>query len=149
MDRVLKDPKLQELWIRRVIAFVIDAIIIGLAVGILYALLFFSTAFAFNSFGFLEFGFLFPGLTSVLLFFYFTLLDFVNGRTFGKMVLELRVITTDGTKLDLARSFLRNVSKLYWLLLVLDIIGGFVTQVEPGQKYSDHLARTNVTTARS
>lgn len=150
-------PRLQELWLKRVFAFIIDTVIVGIAVGVVELIFFISSGlasgviFPFNSAfasPFSVLGLVLPGVTSVLVFFYFVILESTFHKTLGKAALGLRVATTDGTSLDAGRVFLRNISKVYWVLLLLDLVGGLVTPVQSGQKYSDHIANTNVVLGR-
>ena len=153
-DRLTRDSATQEFWLKRLIAYIIDWIIIEVAVAIISVIIFiafglgdFIAAFLGSGFALNPFvpGALFSsGLSAILFLLYFTLLDYRYGKTPGKSLMGFRVVTTDGTPLDLSKSFIRNVSKIYWLLLLLDIIFGLVSRVEPGQKYSDYFAKTNV-----
>ena len=92
---------------------------------------------------------LLSGFTALVLLAYFTLAELTYQKTFGKALLGLVVVTTDGTPLNIGRAFVRNVSKVYWLLLLLDLVAGFITPLRAGQKFSDHLVNTNVLSARS
>jgi hypothetical protein len=49
-----------------------------------------------------------------------------------------------GGRPSLESAFIRNISKVYWVLLILDVVGGFFTVGDPRQKYSDRIARTTV-----
>src|SRR5207249_4149830 len=50
----------------------------------------------------------------------------------------------DGKSMDLRSSFIRNISKIYWLLLVLDVAVGLGTHGEMSQKWSDRFTGTKV-----
>ncbi len=60
----------------------------------------------------------------------------------GKRIMGLRVITLGGETPSLEKAFIRNISKIYWILLLLDVIGGLATSGDPRQKYSDRFAGT-------
>jgi uncharacterized RDD family membrane protein YckC len=52
---------------------------------------------------------------------------------------------TNGNKVTLDKSFIRNISKIYWLLLLLDWIVALVTPgADRRQKYTDRIAGTTV-----
>lgn len=55
-----------------------------------------------------------------------------------------QVVTVGGRRPDLAAAFIRNISKIFILLPLLDILGGLITQGDPHQKYTDRIAGTNV-----
>ena len=53
-DQLAKDKGLQEHWIRRFVAFIIDAIIIWIIIAIISFFIFFSVVFFGNVLGFLS-----------------------------------------------------------------------------------------------
>jgi len=141
-ERIGHDRFLQQHWIKRIIALVIDSIIVGIATTIVFVAVFFPLFLA-NPvwfFNWLSFPFA-MGLTYVL---YFTIAESIYGCTIGKGIVGLRVVAVDGGRLSLERAFIRNISKIYWILLILDVIGGFFTAADPHQKYSDRIAHTTV-----
>lgn len=153
-DRLTSDSKTQEHWFRRVLAYIIDWIIVTIVTAIVALIIgaiigFASLAISGPSFAnfvvpFSAFGVEFFGLSGLFFLLYFAFGEALYGRTIGKALLALRVVTTDGSQLDLGKTFIRNVSKIYWLLLLLDLIGGFFLKVRPGQRYLDKIANTMV-----
>lgn len=153
-DRLTRDSGTQNHWVRRIIAYIIDAIIVGIILFVISFLsllmtglgsIFSSGSFAFNAFN--PFSY-FAGLDALLFFLYFTLSDYMYQKTFGKSLMGLLVVTTDGSKLDFGKCLIRNISKAYFLLLLLDLIVGFFANAKPGQKFSDHLVNTAVVSKR-
>ena len=141
-ERIGRDRSLQEHWIKRIIAIVIDSIIVGIATTIVLVAIFFPIFLA-NPLGF--FNLLsFPFAMGLLYVLYFTITESVYGFTIGKTILGLKVVAEDEERPSLERAFIRNISKIYWILLILDVIGGFLTATDPHQKYSDRIARTTV-----
>jgi RDD family len=53
---------------------------------------------------------------------YFTFAEATYGKTIGKAVMGLRVTADGGGRPNLGTSFLRNLSKINWVLLLLDVI---------------------------
>ncbi len=152
VDRLLKDSKTQDFWFRRAVAYVIDWIIVVIASLIIGGIFLFAFGVSalFGGFSGIFFPFSFVGagfalLAGLLYLLYFTLADYMYHRTIGKNIMGLEVTTTDGSRLDIGKAFIRNVSKVYPVLLILDLIGGFFMKVKPGQKFSDSIANTNVT----
>ena len=82
------------------------------------------------------------GLFSIL---YFPATEVYNGASIGKSVLGLKVTTLDGAKPNWGQAFVRNVSKIYWVLLLLDVVVGLAIQTDYRQKFSDRYAGTVVT----
>jgi len=58
--------------------------------------------------------------------------------------MNLKVTTTDDKIPTFALALIRNVSKIYSLLWLLDVIIGMATVGDPHQKYTDRIAATTV-----
>jgi len=88
---------------------------------------------------------LMPFLIGIIQVLYFAILDNSWGATIGKRVLGLQVQMVNGGKITFNAAFIRNISKIYGLFLLLDWILGIAT---PGpdrrQKYTDRMAGTTV-----
>jgi uncharacterized RDD family membrane protein YckC len=134
-ERILNENPLQQHWIKRVIAIVIDSILVSLATTIL-GLLFSITAI----FNWLNFPFV-MGLIYVL---YFTTTELFYGYTLGKKLVNLKVISKNDKKLNFERAFIRNISKIHFVFLILDAIVGLFYSKDPNQKYTDQIAQTTV-----
>lgn len=153
-DRLTRDARTQEHWIRRVVAYVIDWIIVSIATAIIYLIVSTLAGMAnvivsgpsianfFLPFGAIGAGIF--GVDALLFLLYFALSEGFYHRTLGKSFLGLQVNTTDGSTLNVPKAFIRNITKIFWLLLLLDLIGGFFTQVKPGQRFMDKIANTIV-----
>lgn len=153
-ERIGSDSQLQDHWIKRLVAFIIDSIIVGIgtltiAAIIAIPLIVMAAATGLPWFVFNPFAFpLFVGILSVL---YFALLESLYGWTFGKKIMNLKTIKLGGQKPPLDAAFIRNISKIYWILALIDVIIGLATPGDPKQKVSDRMASTTVvlTTAPS
>lgn len=144
-DRVMKETRAQGYWIGRVVAFVIDAIIVGIVLLIITLAL--AIPFLVVG-GFAAVGMLFTGVFSIVsgivLVFYFAVAEVVTGASIGKHIMGLKVTTTSGQKPTFAQTLLRNISKVYWLLLLLDVVVGLATSRGYTQKLSDRYIGTDV-----
>src|SRR6266852_9441135 len=118
---LLRDDKtVQNHWARRLIAFVIDAVIVTVALVIiavvisipyLVSLIFPSTTVgAFPSWVGAWWGFWIGGLGPLFVFLYFFLAEGLYGRTLAKEIMGLRVQRIDGKSMDFRSSFIRNIS---------------------------------------
>ena len=140
--RFEKDPRLQEHWIKRAVAYVIDSIIVWVATTIILAIirlpLFIANPAAFFNI------FSFPFAMGLLYILYFPIAETMYGATIGKSLLGLKVVTKTDGKLSFEKAFIRNISKIHWVLLLLDLIGGLVTSTDLHQKYTDRIANTTV-----
>jgi len=132
-------------WLLRLVAFIIDSVIIGIVASIIYFLVILAIVVS-GGLWFLLGPFLLLGfLLGVLEVLYFTFMDAYYGATLGKRILGLHVQMVDGSKVTLEKAFIRNISKIFWLFLLVDWILGVAT---PGrdqrQKYTDRIAGTTV-----
>jgi uncharacterized RDD family membrane protein YckC len=139
------DRQLQDHWLRRLIAGIIDSIIISIVSWIISVLaaipaLFLGGAFIIGGFSFLH---------GILFFLYAAFLEYSHGATIGKQIMNLKVTTTEGNAASLDRTLIRNISKIHWILLLIDILIGMATVGDPRQKYSDRFAGTTVTSTIS
>jgi uncharacterized RDD family membrane protein YckC len=138
-EKIGSDTKLQDHWIRRLVAFIIDSVIVWIGTAIIAAIIFMPWVI-FNPL----IGPFFAGILSIL---YFALLEFWYGWTFGKRIMNLKTTKIDGQKPPLDAAFIRNVSKIYWILVLLDVIIGLATPGDPHQKVTDRIAGTTVVSA--
>jgi uncharacterized RDD family membrane protein YckC len=147
IDAVIKESAAQNYWVRRLAAFVIDAVIVYVALGILALL--FAISFLLAS-GLAAFGVVLAGVFSfvagVILVLYFTFAEAYAGATVGKRVFGLKVVVAGGARSHppFVDALLRNISKIYWLLLLLDVIVGLAVSKGYTQKYSDKVVGTEV-----
>jgi uncharacterized RDD family membrane protein YckC len=137
-------------WLLRLIAFIIDSIIVGIVAGIIY----FFVILAFLASGswlfFYGTWFVLPFLLGIFEILYFVFMEVSYGATLGKRVLGLQVQMVNGSKVTFEKAFIRNISKIYWLFLLLDWIVGVATSGhDQRQKYTDRIAGTTVVSVKS
>ncbi|RLI45378.1 hypothetical protein DRO69_05445 [Candidatus Bathyarchaeota archaeon] len=146
-EKIGSDPQLQDHWIRRLVAFIIDSIIVGASTVIIAAVItlpFILIAVATGLPRYLFDPFSFPLFAGILSVFYFTFLETYYGWTFGKRIMNLKTAKLDGRKPPLDMSFIRNISKIYWVLVLIDTVIGLATPGDPHQKITDRIAGTIV-----
>jgi uncharacterized RDD family membrane protein YckC len=135
-------------WVIRIIAFVIDSIILFIIAGILLFIVLAPLFIASALYGlWLGWGnvLFWPFAAGILSVLYFTILEVWWGGTIGKKLMGLTVQMTNGSKITLDKAFIRNISKIYGLLVFLDWIVALVTPgADRHQKYSDRIAGTTV-----
>lgn len=135
-------------WLLRLVAFIIDSIIIGIIASIIY--FFITLSILSSGLWFLWGPFLVGGLLLGLLeLLYFMFMDASYGGTLGKRILGLQVQMVDGSKVTFDKAFIRNMSKIFWLFLLLDwILGAAFPGRDQRQKYTDRIAGTTVVAVR-
>jgi uncharacterized RDD family membrane protein YckC/ribosomal protein S27AE len=135
IDIIGNNKALQDHWVRRIVAYIIDwiiLVIIGAVIG--FALIVLAP--------WQLWGFLFTGL---LAFLYFVLSEILMGATLGKKLMSLEVVsTTPQAELDAGSVLFRNFSKLFGPLLLIDWIVGMFQDGDPRQKLFDRYANTVV-----
>jgi uncharacterized RDD family membrane protein YckC len=150
--KIYYNRNLQGYWIRRLVAIVIDAVLIGVATLIFELIVFFATAVSTNvAFGLPWWSmnsWVFPFSAGIPLFLYSALTEYYYGSTLGKRIMMLKVVWGEGKKPPANVAFLRNATKIYWLALLLDIVVALaMSKRDPTQKYTDTFAGTMVVTA--
>lgn len=129
---MISNKALQEHWLRRFVAIVIDAVVVLIPVAILSLFL--------PPLSLLGWGF---GLWQILFLLYCVALESFDGATFGKQLMKLKVVSLE-RPLDITAVLIRNISKIFIPLLFIDWIVGFATMGDPRQKYTDRLGGTTV-----
>jgi len=150
MDALMRNTSAQEYWVRRLIAFVIDAVLVGVVLGLIIltaslgSLLVnpFTWSTFVSSISFVTGTFSF--LSGVILVLYFSVAESYYGRSLGKGLMGLRVTMDGGRTPTFEMALIRNVSKIYWILLLLDVIVGLAIEVDHRRKVSDRYAHTLV-----
>ena len=130
-------------WWERFVAWLIDVILIGLVLSLVEALTFFSL----RPFTFLPswldwipfFNF---GLSGVVNFLYWMLMDGAYGQSFGKMVMRIRVTRVDGSRVNMANAALESVGKAF--LLPLDCLLGWILYPRRRQRVFNYISETIV-----
>lgn len=148
VDAVMKESGAQAYWVRRVVAYVIDVLIVYFVVGLVVILaaayfLVLSVSGVFTAVLVGEFSF----LAGVILVLYFIAFEVLAGASIGKLFMGLKVVSSGGRAPNAMKALVRNASKLYWLLLILDIIVGLAVSKGYTQKYTDKLMGTSVVDA--
>jgi len=144
-DMLIKDQTAQEYWVQRLVGFIIDAVIVYLVLAVLTALVALPALF---TSGVSFFAVVFGGIAflwGIIFVLYFTVAEATYGASIGKHVFRLKVVSKTGSKPNFAEAFIRNLSKVYWLLLLLDVVIGLAVSKGYQQKYSDYFMGTTVT----
>ena len=152
-DRLKDDRGFQDHWAKRVIAYIVDVAIVSVAVYILvlvvalpaFPAIFFGQTFPFAWF----WGFWLGGIAPLIILTYFVLAEALFEKTIGKELMGLRVARLDGKRLDPWSSFVRNISKIAFILLIIDVAAGLGTHGDGRQKYSDRYIGTFVETTNN
>jgi uncharacterized RDD family membrane protein YckC len=129
---------MQNLWSKRFTALIIDALLITLIIWVLSALLYPLIAIA-DGFSVLNYWLL---VTVISIITYFTYLEGSSSKTLGKNLMKIKVISNEN-KMDYKKAFIRNLSKILWIPLILDVLVSYVSNSSK-LRYLDEVAGTNV-----
>lgn len=129
------------LWGKRLVALIIDALIITLLLWVIVAVIYPLIALL-NLF--ILFNIWVP-IAAILIVAYFTYFEGKYRTTPGKNVMKLKIRATEG-KMGYKKALIRNLSKILWVPLIVDVIVGFIMG-KPRERYLDRLAKTEVVKA--
>ena len=144
IDAIAKDSKAQQYWVERFVAFIIDAVIVYVILAIITVAIAIP---ALLSGGATFFGAVFGGIAflwGIIFVLYFTFSESTQGASIGKKIFHLKVVSKTNANPTFVEAFIRNLSKIYWLLLLLDVIVGLATSKGYQEKFSDHYVGTKV-----
>jgi uncharacterized RDD family membrane protein YckC len=135
LKNVVHNYSFQEHWITRFLAVGLDYIILLFATGIVKDLVFADWSFSLINFLL---------MMGALAFLYFVITETIFGYTLGKRIFDLKVVTENGDKPSFRNVFIRNISKIVFVFLILDVIGSWFTAENLHQRYIDKIAHTTV-----
>jgi len=140
-DKIGTDRALQDHWLRRLIAGIIDWVIILIITQIILGLAAIPALVLGIVPAFIGASSLLQGL---LFFLYAWFMEFSNGATLGKMIMNLKVATLQGNLPSPDKVLLINISKINPVLWLVDTLIGMALPGDPHQKYSDRWMGTTV-----
>ena len=122
-------------WGDRVIAYIIDMMILGMVLSA-FSPLFWGTGSSWII------PFVNLGGRSIVYFFYWTVMEGMYGQSLGKMVMKMEVAHIDGGEIDYGSAAIQAVGKAF--LLPLDLILGLVLYPQRDQRLFNKISETVV-----
>ena len=111
----------------RILAWIIDFVIILLITWLLMILFFWRIE--------IPFVFVFQILAYLIGLFYFCLLESINGQTIGKLIVRLRTVDEDTFEVSSFTENLKNcILKCHWFPCIIDLIIGIFKNSEDMKK---------------
>ncbi len=132
-------------WWRRLGAWLIDIILVGILWDLLMSIAGLAGPFAIFGFHGPLFHHGFVNLESddtIILFVYWTLMEGYRGQSLGKMALGLKVTDMRGEKIDFPKAAIESFGKAF--LLPLDCLIGWIAMPGSGQRLFNRLSETIV-----
>ena len=139
LTKILHNFPLQEHWITRILASGFDYIILVFVSGFAKDLLFPNLSFSLINY------ILMMGAIS---FVYSIITESIFGYTVGKRLFGLKVVKVNSDKPNFKNVFIRNSSKIFFVFLILDMIGSSFKANNLHQRYLDKIAHTTVETSK-
>lgn len=146
MDRLRYDFDAQRLWLLRLIAYVVDTVLVAVVLLLLSLLAYVPLAVGsalsgqWTWRGVWQMPF-FVGAFQVI---YFTVMESFYGASFGKQLMGLRVEAENGGRPTAVSALVRNISKLHGAFLLFDVLLGLMLGDDPRDRFTDTLAKTYV-----
>jgi len=126
----------KEVFAIRIVAFIIDAVIIGVIYNIAISWLLNAIPYG-PYFGFIVWGGIF--------FLYAGIMTGYKGQTVGKMIMGLKVVKEDGTPLTQGDAFTRSAEFLLWgVTFGIVALLALIWAADKGQRLGDQWAHTYV-----
>jgi uncharacterized RDD family membrane protein YckC len=129
---------MQNLWGKRLAALIIDFLIIMIVIWVLSAIIYPLIAVT-GIFEILNYWLI---VTALIIIGYFTYFEGKIGMTPGKNVMKIKVVA-DSDEMDYRKAFIRNLSKILWIPLIVDVIAGYAAG-NSKLRYLDKVAGTDV-----
>lgn len=134
-------PEIEEShWGKRVGAFVIDSILVGF---LTICILLIFGLFNFNIIWILTVWSIIFGIIFIL---YAGSLEGGIGATIGKWAMSLEVVAIN-SEMTAGKGFGRNISKIHWIILIIDTLIGYSAAGDPRQRQLDKSVNTIVVRA--
>ncbi len=133
LDLIQHDQALQDYWVKRFLASLIDVILVLAPVYVVMGMFMMMGASLWYMGGF---------ASGVIWFLYSVLFEVAAGGTIGKMLFGMKVISTEG-KLEPVQVVIKNASKVVAVFIILDVLLGFLIDTnDPRQRLMDRVAKT-------
>jgi uncharacterized RDD family membrane protein YckC len=147
IEKIRYDIQAQGLWLSRLLAYIIDSIIVGIFTVL--AILFVFVPYLLGSLltrDWLSWRNIlgYPFATGFFQVVYFTILEGWLGASVGKRVIGLVVSKNNGGKPNYLQTLLRNISKIHGGILLLDILFGLTLTESTRMKATDRMSGTRV-----
>lgn len=126
---------------RRVIAYVLDFIVISLLMWILSYFLF-GIIGAKNIYSVYQY---LPYAVAALIFVYFILTEKFAGASIGKAIMGLEVRSSNGAEISWLQAIVRNLTKIYWIPIIFDWAVGKILRTD---RILNDITKTTVINSR-
>jgi len=125
---------------KRVIAYVLDFIVVSALMWIVSYFLFgiIGPQKVYDAYRYL------PYVVPVLIFVYFVLLEKLAGASIGKAIMNIQVRSKNGANISWLQAIVRNLTKIYWIPIIFDWLIGKLLRTD---RLFNNITRTTVVNA--
>ena len=127
---------------RRVFAYIVDFFVVSAFMWIISYVLYLFVNF-YNIFAIYHY---FIFVLPVIQILYFTILEKQMNATIGKRMFYIEVDTPNRSGLSYSQTFVRNISKIYWVPVILDLILGLIAKKD--DRLLSYITRTYIRVER-
>jgi uncharacterized RDD family membrane protein YckC len=132
-------------WGERFVAWLIDAIIVGVVMGIITGVIgLFGVFSGITSFFNIADWLSTAGLNGIVIFFYWMFMESSNGQSIGKMAMRIKVTRLDGSHITFPQAAIESIGKAFFPLLVIDCLIGWILYPKQQQRLFNYLSQTIV-----
>jgi len=128
-------------WGERILAYLIDTIILGLIVVPIVSVLSWPWAYLVG-FRWTWNIFASYGLSNVISFLYWTFMEGIFGQSVGKIALKMKVVKVNGEPIDIVTAAIESLGKAF--LLPIDLILGLLLYPQKRQRLFNYISNTVV-----
>lgn len=130
-----------SMFTKRALAYIIDYFVVTAIMWILAQIL----AFIVIPYSMFIIYNYFVLLLPIITILYFVLLEKMKETTIGKNIMFLKVVSIDGSRISYMQAIIRNLSKLYWIPIILDLlIGRIYGNSNDNERILGKLSKTQV-----
>ena len=125
---------------KRVIAYVLDFIVVSALMWIVSYFLFgmIGPQKVYDAYRYL------PYVVPVLIFVYFVLLEKLAGASIGKAIMNIQVKSKNGANISWLQAIVRNLTKIFWVPIIFDWLIGKLLRTD---RLFNNITRTTVVNA--
>jgi uncharacterized RDD family membrane protein YckC len=84
------------------------------------------------------------GIETLIFFLYWTICESYKGQSIGKMVMNIRVVNRDGTKIHWGTAAIESIGKAFMPILVLDCLIGWLAMPQTKLRVFNRISNTIV-----
>jgi uncharacterized RDD family membrane protein YckC len=132
-------------WGERLVAYIIDVIILSIFLTPLRLISFWSSwpAWSWGPESLRWMPFVSLGWDNIVHFLYWTFLEGSYGQSIGKMIMKIKVTRLNGEPVDIIAAAIESIGKSF--VLVLDCLAGWILYPQKNQRLFNYISGTIVT----